>query len=82
MGCASTVADRTPTAMGGLPEDTPARPSTPSAYPAVNDVPPPRSSTVLSSADQKKLEDELAAARSRAAAAAGTGKPAGTAASQ
>jgi hypothetical protein len=84
-GCASTIADRAPTALGGLPEDAPARPSTPSAYPAVNDMPPPRSSTVLSSAEQKKLEDELAEARKRAAAAAaanGTAKPAGSAPSQ
>jgi hypothetical protein len=84
-GCASTVADRTPTAVGGLPEGAPARPSTPSAYPAVNDLPPARGSAVLSSAEQKRLEDELADARNRAAAAtagtattAGTGKPAGS----
>jgi hypothetical protein len=94
-GCASTVADRTPTAVGGLPEGAPARPSTPSAYPAVNDLPPPRGSAVLSSAEQKKLEDELAEARNRATAAtagtaatggtaatAGTGKPAGSTAGQ
>jgi hypothetical protein len=81
-GCASTVADHTPTAMGGLPEGAPARPSSPPAYPAVNDVPPPRSSAVLSSAEQKKLEDELAEARKRAAAAAGTAKPSAGTASQ
>ena len=84
-GCASTVADRTPTAVGGLPEGAPARPSTPSAYPAVNDLPPARGSAVLTSAEQKRLEDELAEARNRAAAAtaataatAGTDKPAGS----
>ena len=78
-GCASSVADRTPTAVGGLPEGAPARPSSPSAYPAVNDLPPARGSAVLSSAEQKRLEDELAEARNRAAAAtAGTDKPAGS----
>ena len=46
----------------------PARPSKPSAYPAVNDMPPPRGTAVLTDAEQKKLEDDLAAARNRAAA--------------
>jgi hypothetical protein len=80
-GCASTVADRTPTAVGGLPEGAPARPSTPSVYPAVNDMPPARGSAVLSSAEQKRLEDELAQVRNRTEAATnGTDKPAGSAA--
>lgn len=66
-----------PAAIGGLPEGAPARPETPPAYPAVHDMPPARDSTMLSGAEQKKLEDELAAARARAAAAnaaAGTGR--------
>jgi len=69
-GCASTTADHASTSVGGLPEDAPARQSAPSAYPAVNDVPPPRSDTLLSSEEQKKLEEELAQARNRAAAGA------------
>jgi hypothetical protein len=77
-GCAAaTVADRMPTAIGGLPEGTPARPNTPSAYPAVNDMPSPRDDKVLTSEEQRKVEDELVAARNRAATANGpTGKPA------
>jgi hypothetical protein len=78
-GCASTIADHMPTAAGGLPEGTPSRPETPSAYPAVNAMPPPRDSTVLTSEEQKKIEDELVAVRNRAATAGGsTGKPAGS----
>jgi hypothetical protein len=36
-------------------------------------MPPTRSSTMLSGAEQKKLEDDLAAARARAAAANAAG---------
>ena len=52
-GCA--VGDHMPAAVGGLPAGTPQRPATPAAYPAVNDTPPPRSSTVLTYEEQKKL---------------------------
>jgi len=69
-GCGSTIADRTPGALGGLPDGSPQRPSTVGAYPAVHDMPPPRATTVLSDTDAKKLEDDLVAARTRAAAAA------------
>jgi len=70
-GCANTTADHAPTSVGGLPGDAPARQTAPSAYPAVNNVPPPRSDTLLNSEEQKKLEDELAQARNRATAGAG-----------
>ena len=70
-----TIADQMPTAIGGLPESAPQRPATPAAYPAVHNMPPPRASTVLTDQEQKKLEDELVAARNRAAAT--TAKPAG-----
>jgi hypothetical protein len=82
-GCAAaTIADHMPAAVGGLPEGTPSRPETPSAYPAVHDMPPPRRDTVLTSEEQQKVEDELVAARNRAATAGGSagksaGKPAG-----
>jgi hypothetical protein len=71
-GCSggSTIADHLPTAIGGLPEATPQRPTTASAYPAVHDMPPSRSTTLLSDAEQTKLETDLAAARTRAAEAA------------
>jgi hypothetical protein len=60
------MGDYMPTAAGGLPEGTPERPTTPGAYPAVHDMPPARESAVLTSAEQKQLEDDLAAARKRA----------------
>jgi hypothetical protein len=79
-GCSGAmVADHLPQATGGLPQNTPPRPSTSGEYPAVHDMPPPRSSTLLSEEEQKKLEDELVAARKRAGAGA---KPAGTARSK
>jgi hypothetical protein len=73
------IGDHMPAAIGGLPEAAPQRPATPAAYPAVHEMPPPRSSTVLTDAEQKKLEDDLVAARNRAAAT--TAKPAGGAGS-
>jgi hypothetical protein len=71
-GCSagSSLADHVPAALGGLPDGTPQRPKTTSAYPAVHDMPPPRATTVLTDAEQTKLEGDLAAARSRAAEAA------------
>jgi hypothetical protein len=68
-GC-STVGDHLPTAAGGLPEGAPARPANPAAYPAVHDVPPQRPQSVLTEAEQQKLESDLIAARNRAAGAA------------
>jgi len=80
-GCsASTIADHMPTATGGLPEGVPQRPANPAAYPAVHDMPPARDTTVLSDAEQKKLEADLAAARNRLGGQDGsTGKPAASA---
>lgn len=71
--CASTIGDL-PAAVGGLPEGTPERSATPTAYPAVHDMPPQRSTAVMTDAEQKKTAAELTAARAaqdkRAAAAA------------
>ena len=71
-GCTggNTIADHLPTALGGLPDGTPQRPTKASAYPAVHDMPPARPTTVLTDAEQTKLESDLAAARTRAAEAA------------
>jgi hypothetical protein len=81
-GCASSiggsVGDHLPTAAGGLPEGTPQRPATPAAYPAVHEMPPSRENQVLTYDEQKKLENDLIAARTRAAAsgkATATGNP-------
>ncbi len=69
-GCsASTIADHLPTAAGGLPDDAPKRPAIQAAYPAVHDRPPVRESATLTADEQKKLEDDLAAARARVGAA-------------
>jgi hypothetical protein len=59
------IADHMPTAIGGLPEDAPARPATQAAYPAVHNMPPTRSAKPLDDVQQKQLEDDLVAARNR-----------------
>jgi len=70
-GCsASLLGDHLPTAAGGLPEGAPQRPAQPAAYPAVHDLPPKRQDTMLTDDEQKKLEDDLIAARKRAVGAA------------
>jgi hypothetical protein len=71
-GCSSggVIGDYAPTAVGGLPEGTPQRPTKSTAYPAVHDMPPPREQTPLSDAEQKRLEDDLVAARKRTTDAA------------
>ena len=72
--CSSTVSSL-PKELGGLPENTPARPATQLAYPAVHDMPPPRAKTVMTEEEVKQTEADLAAAGEKA------GKPA-TAASR
>lgn len=62
-----------PKELGGLPADTPARPATQMAYPAVHDMPPPRSKAVLTEEEVKQTEQDLIAARD------GKGKPAASA---
>ena len=71
-GCTAggMVADHLPNAVGGLPDGTPQRPASSMPYPAVNDMPPPRATTVLTDAETRKLESDLVAARNRAAEAA------------
>jgi len=69
-GCSSTI-EKLPSAVGGLPADAPERTATPSAYPAVHDMPPPRTNVVLTEAEQKKAAAELAAAREQQAKRAG-----------
>ncbi len=51
--------------MGGLPEGAPARPNVSRQYPAVHDMPAPRSAQPLNEEDAFKLEKELQAARDR-----------------
>ena len=55
----------------GLSPNAPARPTEQMAYPAVHDVPPPRTATVLTNVEQHKLETDLVAARDQQQTAAG-----------
>jgi hypothetical protein len=64
--CASTFSGM-PTQMGGMPADTPQPAAAPAAYPAVHDMPPPRQNAVLTEAEQKQAEADLAALRARQA---------------
>jgi hypothetical protein len=65
-GCSgSLIADHLPTAVGGLPEEAPARPATEAPFPAVHNMPPARSTAPLNDAQQKQLEDDLVATRDR-----------------
>jgi len=54
-----------PKEMGGLPEGTPVRPASQLDYPAVHDMPPPRSTAVLTPEQVKATEAELTAVRDR-----------------
>jgi hypothetical protein len=65
-----TIGDHLPTAVGGLPAGVPQRPTAAGSYPEVHDVPAPREQTVLTDEERKKLEEDLIAARNRAAGAA------------
>jgi len=65
-GCSSTMSEL-PTQLGGLPSNTPARPDSPPVYPAVHDMPPPRSAAVLTDEERKKVEADLAAMRAEQA---------------
>ena len=64
--CTSTLAEL-PAAVGGLPAGTPERSTSPVAYPAVHDMPPQRTNTVLTEDEQKKAAAELAAVRDQQA---------------
>jgi hypothetical protein len=66
-GCGSVVANLP---VVGLPEGAPARPKDSGSFPAVHDMPAPREQTALDPAEQIRIENELAAARDRQAAAA------------
>jgi len=63
--CASTVSDAIPQPLGGLSAEAPARPAEPAAFPAVHDMPPARDGRILTEAEIKKAQEELAALRQR-----------------
>jgi hypothetical protein len=55
----------------GLSANAPARPVQQMAYPAVHDVPPPRTATMLTDIEQQKLETDLVSARDQQQTAVG-----------
>ena len=57
--------DVLPQSMGGLPANAPARPEAPPPFPAVHDMPPPRTNSILTYEERKKAEEELVAIRER-----------------
>lgn len=70
-GCSTAQLDQIPHEVGGLPQAAPARPETPYAYPAVNDMPAQRPQPLLDQDEQKRLENELKKVRQRQFEAAG-----------
>ncbi|MEW6449590.1 MAG: hypothetical protein AB1490_02975 [Pseudomonadota bacterium] len=68
LAACGTISEKMSTTMSensmiGLPANTPARPEAPPAFPAVHDMPAPRTNAVLTSTEQIKMEEELTAAR-------------------
>jgi hypothetical protein len=59
----------------GLPAGAPERPADAIAYPAVHDMPPARTNTVLTDIEQQTLENDLVTARDHQQAAAGLPPP-------
>jgi hypothetical protein len=70
--CASMA--ELPVSMGGMPQDTPARPQTAPTFPAVHDIPPPRRAMALTDSERKKAEADLAVIRERQAKRAQSSK--------
>lgn len=64
-GCTTAEIDRIPKEYGGLPEGAPRRSDNPPPYPAVHDMPPARSRALMDQDQQKRLEEDLVAARTR-----------------
>jgi len=68
-GCTSSngpAFSNLPQALGGLPADAPARPlADQTAYPAVHDMPPPRTAATLTPEQVQAVEAEIAFARER-----------------
>jgi hypothetical protein len=63
----STVLSDMPSQVGGLPAGAPERPAVAPEYPAVHDMPPARTTAVLTEEEKKKVEAELAAMRAEQA---------------
>lgn len=65
-GCSTQIAD---IPVGGLPADAPPRPKEAGSYPSVHDFPPEREAA-LKPDEQKRIQNELIAARDRQASTA------------
>ena len=63
----STVLSQLPESMGGEPASMPERSATPAAYPAVHDMPPPRTDAVLTEKQRQDATSELDEIRARQA---------------
>jgi hypothetical protein len=61
-GCSIPIADLP---LIGVPANAPARAENPPAYMPVHDVPPPRDEAVPTVDEQKKMRDDLLAARDK-----------------
>ncbi len=57
------VLEQMPESLGGLAPDAPKAPAKPYQYPAVHDIPPPRSTQPMTEEQQTQLEKELNALR-------------------
>ena len=56
-----------PTAIGGMPQAIPERPQTTPEFPAVHDMPPARTTKVMTEEEKKRVEAELAVMREQQA---------------
>ena len=64
-GCTTAQLDALPKEIGGLPEGAPKRQENPPPFPAVHDMPPPRSQALMDKDQQTRLEADLVAARAK-----------------
>ena len=67
-GCSGTTSmlSNLPPSLGGLPADAPARPAADqTSFPAVHDMPPPRTAATLTPEQVQAVEAEIAFARAR-----------------
>jgi hypothetical protein len=64
-GCSTAQIDSVPQELGGLPAGAPARPGEAVPFPAVHDMPPQRTTSLLDTEQQKRLEADLIRLRNR-----------------
>ena len=75
VGCSgAAMVEQLPASIGGEPAGIPERPTEVYAYPAVHDMPPPRTTTTLTEEQQVKMEKELSTVRDKQEARDGAAK--------